>query len=355
MEKYLKNMQKVDEEIYIKAKKHLDFLAKPIGSLGALEEISARLCSIYGTTDLDVDKKCIIVLASDNGIFEEGVASTPQDVTAIQTINMLKGKTGVGVLAKQFGADLMVCDVGINADIRFENLIDRKIRKSTNNFLKQEAMTREELLKAIDTGIELVEIAKDKGYKIIGLGEMGIANTTTSSIVLASVLGLKGQDVEKVVGVGAGLSKKGYDKKLSVIQKAIEKYNLDKNDILGIVQKVGGFDIASMIGVYIGCAYYKIPIVVDGFISIVSALCATKLNPIIKDYIFLSHKSMEKGYLLAQNELDLSSYLNLDMRLGEGSGCPIMFSIIDASVSIFKNMATFDDANIDTEYLKTIK
>lgn len=355
MDYYLQNINKANEEMYIKAKKHIDFLAKPLGSLGELEEISAKLCSIYNSMDIDIDKRAIIVLASDNGIFEEGVASTPQEITAIQTINILEGKTGVAVIGKKFNTDIIVCDVGIKCDISHPKLINKKIRKSTNNFAKKEAMSREEAIKAINIGIELVNKAKKDGYKIIGTGEMGIGNTTTSSAVLASILGLNQNEIEKVVGVGAGLTKEAYNKKVELIKNAIKKHKPNKNDVIDIIQKVGGFDIASMIGVYIGCAYNKIPVVVDGFIAIVSALCATKLNDNIKHYMFLSHNSMEKGYILAKNELGLSSYLDLKMRLGEGSGCPIMFSIIDASIAMFKNMATFDEAKIDTEYLKNLK
>lgn len=355
MENYLKGIKRTNKDIYNKAKEHIDFLAKPLGSLGELEEISAKLCSIYNTLDVNIDKKAIIVLASDNGVVEEGIASTPQDITAIQTINILEGKTGVAVIAKQFNVDILVCDVGVRCDINHPNIINKKIRKSTNNFAKKEAMTKEEAIKSINIGIELVNDAKRSGYKIIGTGEMGIGNTTTSSAVLASILGLKENEIQNVVGLGAGLTKDAYNKKVEVIKNAIKKHNPNKNDIIDIIQKVGGFDIGAMIGVYIGCAYNNIPAVVDGFIAIVAALCAIKLNENIKDYIFLSHKSMEKGYVLAQEEIGLPSYLDLKMRLGEGSGCPIMFSIIDASLAMFKNMATFDEAKIDTEYLKSLK
>ena len=355
MEKYLQGIKPTNKEIYIEAKKHIDFLAKPLGSLGELEEISAKLCSIYNTLDINIDKRAIIVLASDNGIVEENVASTPQEVTAIQTINILEGKTGVAVIAKQFNTDVLVCDVGIKYNINHPNLINKKIRNGTNNFLKQEAMTIDEAKQAINIGIELANDAKKNGYKIIGTGEMGIGNTTTSSAVLASILGLKDDDIEKVVGLGAGLTNEAYENKVRVIKEAIKKHKPNKDDVLDVLAKVGGFDICAMIGVFIGCAYNNIPIVVDGFISIVACLCAIRLNKNIKDYVFLSHKSMEKGYLLALEEINLPVYLDLKMRLGEGSGCPLMFSIIDGAVAMFKNMATFDEAKIDTSYLQKLK
>lgn len=349
---YINKICKIDINKYNKAKKYIDYLAKPIGSLGELEEIAAKLYSIYGQDKIDIKKRCVVVIASDNGIFEEGIASTPQEVTAIQTINILDGKIGVSVMAKQFNSDIKVCDVGINADISHPNLINRKIRKSTNNFLKEFSMTEQEAIKAINIGIDLSNDLKKEDYKIIGIGEMGIGNTSTSSAILASILGLRGDEIEQVVGIGAGLTTQAYNKKVDVIKKAIEKHNPDKNDIIDIIKKVGGFDIATMIGLYIGCAYNKIPIVVDGFISIVAALCAIKLNKEIKNYIFLSHISMEKGYNIARKEIELPVYLDLKMRLGEGSGCPIMFSIIDSAVAMFNEMATFDEANINTDYLK---
>ena len=319
-----------------------------------MKKYQPDFASIYRSLDIDIDKKAIIVLASDNGIVEEGIACTPQDITAIQTVNILEGKTGVAVIAKQFNVDIFVCDVGIKCDINHPNIINKKIRKCTNNFTKKEAMTREEAIRTINVGIELVNDAKRNGYKILGTGEMGIGNTTTSSAVLASILDLKEDEIQNVVGIGAGLTEDAYNKKVEVIKNGVKKHSPNKNDVIDIIQKLGGFDICAMIGVYIGCAYNRIPAVVDGFIAIV-ALCAIKLNSDIKDYIFLSHKSMEKGYILAQKEIGLPAYLDLKMRLGEGSGCPLMFSIIDASLAMFKNMATFDEAKIDTEYLKNLK
>lgn len=355
MEKYLQGIKPTNKDIYNKAKDHIDFLAKPLGSLGELEEISAKLCSIYNNLDINIDKRAIIVLASDNGIVEENISSTPQDVTAIQTINILDGKTGVSVIAKQFNTDIFVCDVGIKHNISHPKLINRKIKKGTNNFLKDQSMSIDEVKQAINIGIELAEDVIKNGYKIIGTGEMGIGNTTTSSAILASILGLKDDDIEKVVGMGAGLTNDMYQNKIKVIREAIKKHKPIKDNILDILSKVGGFDICAMIGVFIGCAYNKIPIVVDGFISIVSCLCAIRLNKNIKDYVFLSHKSMEKGYLLALKEINLPVYLDLKMRLGEGSGCPLMFSIIDGAIAMFKTMATFDEAKIDTSYLPKLK
>ncbi len=354
LKNYIKNIEKTKIEKYEEAKKHIDNLAKPLGSLGELEQIATKLYAIFEQKKLKINKKCVIVLASDNGVYEEGVASTPQEVTAIQTINILEGRSGVGVIAKNFDTDIIACDLGINRDIYHNKLINRKIRKGTNNFAKQHSMTEKEAIQSINIGIELVEICKKNGYNIIGLGEMGIANTTTSSAVLASILGLKKEEIEDVVGFGAGLTKQCYKKKVDTIINAIEKHKPDKDDVIDILKKVGGFDIGAMIGVCLACAYNKIPVVIDGFITIVASLCAVKLNNNVKDYLFLSHISMEKGYIVAKEHLGLSAYLDLKMRLGEGSGCPMMFSIIETAIAIFNDMATFDDLKIDTKYLEKI-
>ena len=354
LKNYISKIEKTKIEKYEEAKNYINILAKPLGSLGELEEIAAKLYSIYEQKKLKIDKKCVIVLSSDNGIYEEGIASTPQEVTAIQTINILEGKSGVGVIAENFNTDIIACDLGINKEIYHTKLIDRKIRKSTNNFAKEYAMTEKEAIQSINIGIELVEICKKNGYNIIGIGEMGIGNTTTSSAVLASILGLGKDEIESVVGVGAGLSKKAYIKKVNTIISAIEKHKPDKYDVIDIIKKVGGFDIGAMIGICLACAYNKIPVVIDGFIAIVAALCAVQLNENVKDYLFLSHISMEKGYNIAKEHLGLPAYLDLKMRLGEGSGCPIMFSIIETAIAMFNNMATFDDLKINTEYLEKI-
>ncbi len=350
----LKKIPDVNQAAYKQAVAHLDNLAKPPGSLGKLEEIAARLAAIGGMS-VSIDKRCVVVLAADNGVVAEGVASAPQSVTAVQTLNILKGITGVGVIAKNFNADLLVADVGSNADISHPLLFNRKIRKSTGNILLEVAMTKSEVVSAIETGIELALMAKDKGYNILGVGEMGIGNTTTSSAVLCALLGLKGDEVSKTVGVGAGLSPEGYDKKVKVIQRALSNHSPSKDDPIDILSKVGGLDLAAMTGVFIGGAYLGLPVVIDGFISSVAALCAVRLNPKVKEFIFASHCSEERGYTLAVKELGLSPCLDLNMRLGEGSGCPLMFGVMDAALSVLKNMATFQEAMIDSEYLETIK
>lgn len=346
------NISYADKEIQIEAKKRIDSLAKPLGSLGKLEDIAIKVTGITGNIKNSFKKKCVLIFCSDNGVYKEGIASTPQYVTIAQTINFTKGLSGVGVIAKQNGSDLMVIDVGINSSLKIPGVIDKKIRKSTSNILKGPAMTKEECIDAILIGIESVKEAIENGYEILGVGEMGIANTTTSSAVLISLLDCS---IEEAVGKGAGLTNDAFNKKKDIIRQALEINKPDKNDPIDVLTKVGGFDIAAMTGAFLGASFYKIPIVIDGFISVVAALVATKLNEDVKDYLFSSHLSQEIGYRVAIKKLGLDPMLNLDMRLGEGSGCPIAFTIIDTANAILRDMATFEESGIDCEYLDKIR
>lgn len=342
------------ENVLEQARGRLDLLAKPPGSLGGLEDIAAKVASITGDIINNLNKKQIIVFASDNGVYEEGIASAPQGVTLIQSLNMLKGITGVCVLAKAAGSSVKVIDVGINSDVKVAGLVDCKIRKATSNIAREPAMTYKEAEKAIEIGMDAVRKAYEEGYSLLGIGEMGIGNTTTSSAVLSELLGLKENEINKVVGRGAGLTDEAYEKKINAIKKAITINTPNPNDPIDILAKIGGFDLAAMCGAFLGAAYYKIPVVIDGFISIVAAICAIRLNPLCVQYMFASHISYERGYKLAMDELGLKAYLDMDMRLGEGSGCALMFQLIDSACAMIQDMATFEEAMIDTEYLEAI-
>ena len=352
LEKYISGITGIDHSAYAAARERLDSLVKPPGSLGRLEDIAAKLAGITGHIYNAVDKRCVIIMCSDNGIAEEGVASAPQSVTYAQTINFTRGITGVAVLAKCFNSDLMIVDVGVNAEVNHPDIINRKIRKSTWNIANQPAMSREEAVTAMLVGIEIVGDAHKKGYKIIGVGEMGIGNTTTSSAVLC---GLTGLNVDLTVGKGAGLSNEGYEKKKQIIKNVLKTHEPDPHDPIDVISKVGGFDIAAMAGAYIGAAYYKLPVVIDGFISAVAALVAARLTNLAVQYMIPSHASYEPGYAHAMKELGLEPVLMLNMRLGEGSGCPIMFMVVDAACAIIRYMGTFAEAAIDEKYLENIK
>ncbi|WP_244835457.1 nicotinate-nucleotide--dimethylbenzimidazole phosphoribosyltransferase [Clostridium sp. BJN0001] len=329
-----------------------DSLAKPLNSLGKLESMAVKMCGITGKMNNKVDKRLVIVMCSDNGVIKEKVSSSPQIVTLSQTLNLPKYITGAGVIAKANNTELKVVDIGVNADISDENISNRKIRKSTHNIKLRSAMSYEEAVKSILIGIDEVRLAKEKGYKIIGTGEMGIGNTTTSSAVLISLCSC---DYEKVIGRGGGLTDESLLRKKSVIKEALKVNNVDKSDPIDILSKVGGFDIGGMAGVFIGASYYRIPVVIDGFISAVAALIAYKLNKNVRDFIFTSHMSKEYGYNVALEEMNLSPILNLDMGLGEGSGCPLSFSIIETACAVLNNMATFKEAKIDDSYLDELR
>ena len=351
---YCKEIVSCNKSAGVLAEQYLDQLAKPPGSLGALESCAISLSSITGKLQNDISKRCILVFSADNGVVEEGVASGPQSLTAIQTINMLDGITGVSVLAKAFNTDVIVTDMGVAAQLSHPKLKNRKIRLGTDNIAKMPAMTKEEAILAISIGIETAEQAVNDGYTLMGIGEMGIGNTTTGSAVLSALLNLSSDEIATTVGRGAGLNDQSYFKKVSVIKKALSINKPIHTDPIDVLSKVGGFDIAAMAGAFIGCAHCKTPVVIDGFISIVAALVAVKICPNVRDYLFASHISHECGYGLAQKELSLSAYLDLNMRLGEGSGCPLMFAVLDASTAVMKNMATFEKACINTDYLADI-
>lgn len=324
-------------------------LAKPPGSLGRLEEISIQLAGITGRVHNALNKKQLLVFAADNGVVAEGVSSAPQSVTKQQTINLMRRKTGAAVLAKHFGCGLTVCDVGVNADIYESTVLNRKIAYGTQNICTGPAMTREQTLQAILTG---AEIARTVDADVIGVGEMGIGNTTTSSAVLAVLLGA---DVEAVTGRGGGITEESFRKKKAVIRTAIEVNRPDRDDVAGVLSKVGGFDLAAMCGAFLGAAAARRPAVIDGLISAAAALCAVRLCPNVRGYLVPSHASFEIGYRLAMEAMDLRPLFDLGMRLGEGSGCPLAFQVLDAACAIINAMATFDEAGINDDYLDEIR
>ena len=324
-------------------------LAKPPGSLGRLEELSVQLAGITGKVHNKIDRKHLLVFAADNGVVAEGVSSAPQSVTLMQTVNLTRHKTGASTLCKHFGCGITVCDVGVNADIKEPKVLNKKIAYGTKNIVHGPAMTREQTEQAILTGYEL---AKTTDADVIGIGEMGIGNTTTSSAVLAVLLDA---DVEAVTGRGGGITDQSFLKKKQVIKDAIAINQPDKNDIIDVLAKVGGFDIAAMCGAFIGAAATRRPVVIDGFISAVAALCAYKLCPNSVQYFVPSHASYEIGYKLAMDAMSLQPLFLLEMRLGEGSGCPLAFEVLDAACAIINDMATFDQAGIDDGYLDEIR
>lgn len=339
----------LDRSAMTAAEEYQARLAKPPGSLGRLEEISIQLAGITGRVHNALNKKQLLVFAADNGVVAGGVSSAPQSVTKQQTINLMRGKTGAAVLAKHFGCGLTVCDVGVNADFYESTVLNRKIAYGTQNICTGPAMTREQTLQAILTG---AEIARTVDADVIGVGEMGIGNTTTSSAVLAVLLGT---DVEAVTGRGGGITEESFRKKKAVIRTAIEVNRPDRDDVVGVLSKVGGFDLAAMCGAFLGAAAARRPAVIDGLISAAAALCAVRLCPNVRGYLVPSHASFEIGYRLAMEAMDLRPLFDLGMRLGEGSGCPLAFQVLDAACAVINDMATFDEAGINDDYLDEIR
>lgn len=324
-------------------------LAKPPGSLGRLEELSVQLAGITGRVHNHIARKHLLVFAADNGVVAEGVSSAPQSVTLMQTINLTRHKTGASTLCRYFGCDITVCDVGVNADLPPSAVVDRKIAYGTQNIANGAAMTRQQAEQALMTGFTL---ARDTDADVLGIGEMGIGNTTTASAVLAVLLDA---EVETVTGRGGGITDAGFLRKKQVIRQAIRVNQPDRTDVIDVLAKVGGFDIAAMCGAFLGAAASRRPVVIDGFISAVAALCAAKLCSHATEYFIPSHASYEIGYQLAMDAMGLQPIFLLGMRLGEGSGCPLAFEVLGAACAIINQMATFDQAGIDDGYLAEIR
>ena len=342
-----------DSAAIARAEEHQAKLAKPPGSLGKLEEIAIKLSGISGEVHNELTKRRIIVLCSDNGIIEEGVSCTPRSVTAAQAANMTKAKTGMSSMAKSFGDEIQVVDVGIADPYDAPEVLNFNMRKGTNNFYKEDAMNRSDCVTAILLGTKLAAMAKKDGINVVGVGEMGIGNTSTSSAILSVLTGLS---IESVTGRGGGLTDDAFKHKKEILEEAIRRRQPDKDDVIDVISKVGGLDIAAMCGVFLGCAHERIPVVIDGFISVVAALCAQRLCPKAKDFMFPSHESFEPGYMKAIKELDLEPYFNMGMRLGEGSGCVLSFEIMAAACAMTNKMALFnEDSNINDSYLDEIR
>ena len=344
LENAIKSIKTLDVESMDIAKNRLDGLTKPLGSLGKLEKLVISLSGILRTQNPEISRRAVIVMCADNGVVVEGVSSCPKEVTASVTRNFLKGITGINVFANLVKADLIVCDIGVDADLTdTPGIIHCKIRRGTDNILEGPAMTRNEAIQAIEIGIEVVGKLYGEGYRLIGTGEMGIGNTTTSSAITAV---LTQSAAEIITGMGAGLSKQAYLQKTEIVRKAIEK-NYPYQDTIDILAKLGGFDIAGICGCFIGSAAYGVPCVIDGFISAVAALLAVRICPEVKNYIFASHYSNEKGTAKLMCALEMEAMLNLDMRLGEGTGAALSFIIFDAALEAYYKMGTFEDASID--------
>lgn len=343
----LQAIQPVNKEIMKQAREKVDALCKPPGSLGKLEQIAVQLAGITEKLELDVSNKAVISLAADHGVYEENVSNNPQIVTVMQSIGFAKGFTGVCAIARAAGAKVVSVDVGINADLpETSGVINKKVRYGTANMAKEPAMSREEAIRTIEVGIEVANDQVKQGVNVLATGEMGICNTTASSAVLAALFGY---DPGEVTGMGAGVD--SIQHKIDVIRRAIEINQPNPDDPIDVLAKVGGLELGGMAGVVLSAAANRIPVVIDGFISTVSALIAYQLEPKVKDYIIPSHMSEEPGAKIASELLGLEPMLNMNMRLGEGSGAALAFPILDAACSMMNTMTTLEESN---QYMQQI-
>ncbi|MBL7170494.1 MAG: nicotinate-nucleotide--dimethylbenzimidazole phosphoribosyltransferase [Candidatus Omnitrophica bacterium] len=337
----------VDPALLDRAQKRLDNLTKPRGSLGRLEEAARRVAAITGKEKPELKQKVIFTLAGDHGVAKKGVSAFPQDVTPQMVENFLRGGAGINVLARHVGARVVVVDMGVGVDIPpREGLLNRKVGYGTKDMSQGAAMTREEAIKAIETGIDIVGKEVKKGVDIVGTGDMGIANTTPSSAICSV---MTGADVKEVTGRGTGIDDISLKHKIDVIKKAIDINKPDKNDPIDVLAKVGGFEIGGIAGIILACASRRIPVVIDGFISGAGALIACGLAPQAADYIFSSHESVEVGHKKMLEKIGVKAYLDLNLRLGEGTGAALAMDIIEAGVKIHNEMSTFGEAGVSEE------
>ncbi|SEN35974.1 nicotinate-nucleotide--dimethylbenzimidazole phosphoribosyltransferase [Paenibacillus sp. OV219] len=325
------------------AEKHLNSLTKPPGSLGKLEEIARQLAGITGEIAPDLAKRAVIVMAGDHGVCEEGISAFPAEVTPQMVMNFLAGGAAVNVLARGAGADVFCVDMGVNADLTHEGLISCKTRKGTANMTREAAMTREEALAGIIAGYELTEKLARDGYRMFATGEMGIGNTTASA-ALCAVLGSMTPD--EAVGLGTGINEERRQHKVDVVCRAIACNVPNAGDPIDVLAKVGGLEIAGLVGVILGAAANRCLVVIDGFISSAAALVASIITAQATAYMIGSHLSQEQGHRKLLQTIGLSPMLQLDMRLGEGTGAVLGFHIIDAAVRIMREMATFESAGV---------
>ncbi|WP_025114027.1 nicotinate-nucleotide--dimethylbenzimidazole phosphoribosyltransferase [Lysinibacillus fusiformis] len=338
----IQNIQGADKNSREQARKRIDILCKPPGSLGKLESIAVQLSGITGQLYPVIDKKVVIVCAADHGVCKEDVTTNPQDVTLFQTLNFPKGGTGVCAIASVTNTKVVTVDVGVMEDIPLDaGVIVKKVKYGTDNMAQGPAMSREEAIQSIEVGIRVATDEITKGANLLGTGEMGIGNTTPSTAILAV---LTGYDPIEITGFGAGVGQGGIAHKAAVIEKAITLNKPNPNDIIDVLAKVGGLEIGAMAGIILAAASHRKPVVIDGFISTIAALIAYQIEPKVRDFIIPSHASEEPGAKIAAELLGVEPMLYMNMRLGEGSGAALAFPLLDAACSMMKNMVTLEEA-----------
>jgi len=344
LEKTLAAILPLKEKFLSQAQERLDRLTKPVGSLGQLEEIARRYAAIVEKVKPVLGKKIIYTFAADHGVVAEGVSAYPKEVTHQMVYNFLRRGAGINVLARHAGAEVVVVDIGVDHDFEpAAGLVIRKIARGTKNMAQGPALSLPEVRGAIAVGLEMADQAQEAGATLVGTGDMGIGNTTASSAILSCLAGLP---VAEVTHRGTGIDDPGLQRKIRAIEQALRINAPDPRDPLEVLAKVGGLEIAGIAGLIIGCAFHRIPVVVDGFISTAAAMIAAALNPAIREYLFASHQSVEIGHRFMWEYLGQKPIVNLSLRLGEGTGAALAMSIIEAAVKILTEMATFTEAGV---------
>ncbi|NLL36963.1 MAG: nicotinate-nucleotide--dimethylbenzimidazole phosphoribosyltransferase [Fretibacterium sp.] len=356
LEEALALVRPLDSEAMQAASEYQHSLLKPAGSLGELESIAIRFAGITGQLHNDISRKVHLLFGSDHGIYEEGVSGTPQHFTRRMMEFYANGVgCGINVLCAHVGVDLRLFDLGVKGLAPHPH-IDASCRlmpEGTENFARKRAMTRETALRAVEFGLEAVGQAKRDGYQIAGTGEVGMGNTSAAAACIMAALRL--DDPEMAVGRGGGLTDEALARKKQVISEALSMHAPNPDDALDILSCVGGLDIAAMTGVFLGAVVHRLPVVIDGVISVAGALLAAKLTPLVTGCIFASHHSREPGYSIAIEALGLTPMLTLGMRLGEGSGCPVAMQVIDSALAVMNRMDTFDEASLESDYRAELK
>ncbi|MDI6735468.1 MAG: nicotinate-nucleotide--dimethylbenzimidazole phosphoribosyltransferase [bacterium] len=345
IDKLLESIKPIDYSSFEETQRRLDNLTKPQGSLGRLEEFARLIVAITGKKNPDLSKKVIFTLAGDHGVCEEGVSLFPQEVTPQMVYNFIHGGAGINVLSKHVGAKVIVVDMGVAVDLEpHPNLIIKKIGYGTKNITKHPAMTYRQTINSILAGVEVFEDEMSKsGIDITGTGDMGIGNTTPSSAIVAAITR---KSVEKVTGRGTGIDDEGLNRKINIIKKAIEFNHPNSKNGLDVLSKLGGFEIGGLVGIILAAAANRVPVVIDGFISGAAALIAYTMKPETKDYMIAGHTSVEKGHQVILDFIGLSPILNMNLRLGEGTGAALAMNLVDAGVKILTQMATFEQAGV---------
>ena len=344
LQEELKQIVPADRESMEKAMERWKSVGKPLFSLGKLEDAVIRIAGIKGKPVYSLDRKGLVIMCADNGVVAEGVTQTGQEVTAIVAENFTKKATSVCLMAEVAGTDLFPVDIGMAVDVPAVTRAEYKVSYGTKDMMKEPAMTREDAVQAVLNGIHIVRELVGKGYDILATGEMGIGNTTTSSAVVSVLLD---QDAEAVTGRGAGLSSDGLKRKVQVIRESICLNQPDRKDVLDVLSKVGGLDIAGLAGVFLGGAICHIPVMIDGFISSAAALCAVRMVPECADYMLASHRSGETAGGMVLEALGLSPFLDCNMSLGEGSGAVAAMPLLDMGLSVYLKMSTFEEIKVE--------